>query len=98
MYLVKLRYVLEVNWRDLNNDERAALQSNSGVYVTSVVNDTPAFHSDILAGDIIVKIDGQPIYGQKAASEILGHKRGEEISITIFRNSQFIKKQLMLAQ
>ena len=98
VYFVKRAYIFGANWRDLTNDERAALQSNSGVFITSVVNDTPAFRNDVLAGDIIVKIDGQTIYGQQAASDALKNKRGQEISLTIFRNGQIIEKTVKLAQ
>lgn len=98
VYFVKRTYIFGANWRDLTNDERAALQSNSGVYITSVVNDTPAFRNDVLAGDIIVKIDGQTVYGQQAASDALTSKRGQDVNITIFRGGQFIEKTIKLAQ
>lgn len=98
VYFVKRSYALGVNLRDLTNEERATLQSNSGVYVTAVVNDTPAFRGDILAGDIIVKIDGQVVYGQKAVSDALAHKRGQNLTLTIFRNGRFIEKTISLPQ
>jgi hypothetical protein len=98
VYFVKRSFVFGALWRDLSNEERAVLQSNSGVYVTSVVNDTPAFRNDVLAGDIIVKIDGQLIYGQQAASDALTNKRGQDVGLTIFRNGQFIEKHVKLAQ
>ena len=98
VYFVKRSYIFGANWRDLTNEERAALQSNSGVYITSVVNDTPAFRGDFLAGDILVKVDGQVIYGQQAASDALSHKRGQDAALTIYRNGQFIEKTVRLAQ
>jgi hypothetical protein len=98
VYFVKRSYIFGANWRDLTNDERSALQSNSGVYVITVVNDTPAFRNDVLAGDIILKIDGQTIYGQQAASDALGNKRGQAITLTIFRNGQTIEKTIQLAR
>lgn len=98
MYFVKLSYIFGVNWRDLSNDERSVLQSNSGVYVTSVVNDSPAYLNDVLVGDIITEIDGKPIYGQQVASDALAQKRGQDIDLTIFRNGQLIEKKVLLAQ
>jgi S1-C subfamily serine protease len=98
VYFIKRTYILGADLRDLTNEERAKLQSNSGLFVTAVVNDTPAFRNDVLAGDIIVKIDGQPIYGKQAASDALESKRGQEVSFTIFRNDQFIEKTFKLAQ
>lgn len=57
-YFVKKKFTFGANYRDLTNEERAALQSNSSIYVDSVVNDTPAFRNDLLVGDIIAKLDG----------------------------------------
>ena len=98
VYFVKITYAFGANWRDLTNEERASLQSNSGVYITAVVNDTPAFRSDVLAGDIITKIDGQPVYGQQAATDALSKKHGQTVTLTIFRNGQFIEKSVTLNQ
>ena len=53
-YFVKWRYILGAVWRDLTNEERTSLQSNSGIYITLVVDDTPAFRNDVLVEDIIV--------------------------------------------
>lgn len=98
VYFVKRSYIFGANWRDLTNDERAALQSNSGVYITSVVNGTPAFRNDVLAGDIVVKIDGQTVYGQQAASDAITSRRGQTIKLTIFRNGEFIEIPVKLTQ
>ncbi len=97
-YLVKRSYIFGVQWRDLTNDERAKLLSNSGVSVTLVINDTPAFRNDVLAGDIIVKIDGQRIYGEKEASGVLAVKRGKAVNFTIFRNGEVLEKTIKLAE
>ncbi|MEZ5507208.1 MAG: PDZ domain-containing protein, partial [Gammaproteobacteria bacterium] len=78
------------------NEERNSLQTNSGVYITIVVNETPAFYSDILVGDIIVKIDGNPIHGSQAASDIFGTKQGQEIVLSIYRNGQILEKKVKL--
>ena len=97
VYFVKRKYVLGVNWRELTNEERSARQSNSGAYVTSVVDGTPAFRSDILAGDIITKVNGQLIYGPQAASDALRGHEGQEIDMTIERKGQVIEKKVKLS-
>ncbi len=68
------------------------------MYVTSVVNDTPAFRSDILTGDIITKINGQVIYGVQAASDIISNHKDQEITITIKRGDQVIEKKVNLGK
>lgn len=71
LYFIKRHIVLGANWRDLNDDERKSLQSNKGVYVIAVVDGSPAYKADLLPGDVIVAIDGAPVYGTEACSEIV---------------------------
>jgi C-terminal processing protease CtpA/Prc len=97
-YFVKKKFTFGANYRDLTNEERAALQSNSSIYVDSVVNDTPAFRNDLLVGDIIAKLDGQVIYGPQAATGMLSHRRGQEVELTIVRKGQLIEKKMRLAK
>lgn len=97
-YFVKWRFILGAIWRDLTDDERTTLQSNSGVYIESVANDTPAFRSDVLAGDILVKIDGVAVYGKQAASDMMTQKRGQEVELALVRRGQLIEKRVRLAK
>lgn len=96
VYYIKRTYIFGANFRDLTNDERKNLLSNSGVFITSIVNDSPAFRNDVLAGDILVKIDGQRLYGKEEFSEALANKHGKMTSFTIFRNGEFIEKNIKL--
>ena len=96
VYFIRRSYVFGVNWRDLSNDERIELQSNRGLVITSVVQGTPAFYADILPGDILLGVDGQSIFGQSRANEILDHKRGTDVAVKINRNGELIEKQVRL--
>lgn len=98
VYFVKRKYSFGANWRDLNNQERAEIQSNSGVVITVVVNDTPAFRNDVLVGDIVTKVNGQSIFGQQAMSDALAGKEGQEVVLTILRNGTAIEKHVTLAK
>ena len=62
---MKWRSILGAIWRNLPNEERSALGSNSGVYIELVVKDTPAFRNDVLAGDTLMKIDGVAVHGKE---------------------------------
>ncbi len=46
--------------RDLNNDEIGALETRKGFVVRFVRDGSPAYHADILPGDIITHINGKP--------------------------------------
>lgn len=43
IYLVKSKYALGAQFVALSDEERAQIQSNRGVKIIEVVNDTPAF-------------------------------------------------------
>jgi S1-C subfamily serine protease len=96
LYFVKRHYVFGVNFRDPSDDERRTLQSNKGVYVLTVVDGSPAFKADILSGDMIVAIDGVPVYGHQGCSDLLAQRRGRTVEVAILRGSQPITKSVAL--
>lgn len=98
IYLVKRKFILGVNWRDLNDAERQQLQTNQGVYVTLVVNGSPAFRSDILPGDVILAVNGQAVEGAEGATQMLKGLDGQTINLTIARNGKWIKKAVTLGR
>lgn len=56
--------------RDLTDKIRQELERNTGVYIYAVVEDSPAFISNILTGDIVLEIDGKLIRNMKHMKEI----------------------------
>lgn len=96
VYFIKRSYIFGVNWRDLDSEERARLESNRGLYITSVVQDTPAFLADVLPGDILIGIEGQSIFGQGMANDILTQKRGQVVAIEVNRNGRILEKEVQL--
>lgn len=71
--------------------------SNHGVVVENVADDTPAEKSGIKSGDLILKIDSTPV---KSISEINkirdSHKSGDTIVITIYRDGEIIDVNVTL--
>ena len=97
LYFIKLGHVtLGANCRDATDAEHRTLQSNRGAYVRWVVDGTPAFKSDVLAGDMIVAIDGSPVYGYQGLLDLLGQKRGQKVDVAIVRDGQSITKSVLL--
>lgn len=97
LYFVKRKpMVLGVYMRDLDDSERAALQSNKGVFVLLVVHGSPAFNADILRGDIIVSMDGEPATNYAAFQDALFTKRNKPVQLGIVRNGQTITKEVKL--
>ena len=60
-----------------------------GVYIANVIEGGPAEKAGIMAGDVIIIIDGEQImtYGDLIAL-LRDHKVGEKISVTVIRNGE----------
>lgn len=95
IYLVKARMSLGLLFRDLNDEERQALGSNSGVVVTTVVDGTPAFAADILPGDIVTTVDGERT-SVAMMNERMPGLHGKTITLTIHRASGDLQKTVTL--
>jgi hypothetical protein len=71
--------------RSLSDSEKVATQSNRGVVVRAVINDSPAFNADILRGDIITSFGGQQISGPDQFFQAVLAGAGKEIVVRILR-------------
>ena len=63
---------------------------NGAIRVVSPIDDTPAAKAGIQAGDLIVKMNNNPVRGmslQKAVEKLRGEK-GTEIKLTLYREGQ----------
>jgi hypothetical protein len=88
--------ILGVVVRNLSSKERKVIQSNKGVVVTIVINNTPAFMADILQGDIIKKIGNIEITTVSVVLKAIEKYEGKKVSIIILRNGQKITKEIQL--
>ncbi len=60
-----------------------------GVGVVAVEPNSPASKAGLVPGDIITEIDGESVMTQETLAEILaGHKPGDVITLTVYRQSQ----------
>lgn len=96
VFFVKRRYLLGALPRDLNDSERRELQSNKGVVVRLVVDNTPAFNADILVGDIITAVDGVSVLNSTSLGDIQRERRGKAVTVSILRGGQRIEKFVQL--
>jgi S1-C subfamily serine protease len=81
----------------LNDSERKLLQTNKGVVITSVIDDSPAFNADALIGDIITGINGQPVNSsQEFSSVVLPAYAGQNVTLSIQRGQRHLEKSVQL--
>lgn len=98
IYFVKEKYSFGASWRELTNDERQQIQSNSGLYITSIIDDSPAFNANVLVGDILLTINGRPVGSQEQAMKTFRALKGQTIQLTINRAGQLVTKSVTLLQ
>lgn len=97
-YFVKMRYRFGAQYRDLSEGERRQLQTDRGVYVTSVVDSSPAHDADILPGDVILAVDGQPPNGEAGLSTLIDDDRGQTVEMTIVRSGKVLSKRVSILE
>ncbi|MBX9755545.1 MAG: trypsin-like peptidase domain-containing protein [Pseudomonadaceae bacterium] len=72
--------------------ESFGLEGRPGIVVAAVYRDSPAAHSGLQPGDIILSIDGAPAGdGRKSMNLVAQAKPGNQVSIQILRNGQALE-------
>jgi S1-C subfamily serine protease len=70
-----------------------------GVLVTKVVDESPVHRAGILAGDIVLRLDGAAIYSiEDLLSEIHNRRIGDKVRLTIFRRNQEQSVEVVLSK
>jgi DNA-directed RNA polymerase subunit RPC12/RpoP len=80
--------------KDLTDELRKKVGSNKGIYITVVVKDSPAFNSDLLAGDVIRRVNGIEVIDQDHYLKWLNETHPSAIDFEIFRNGENITKRV----
>lgn len=87
---------LGVHCGDLTDELRRKIESNKGVYITTVVKGSPAFDNDLLTGDIICKINNIEVSNATHFINLIAENKEQRIELEIFRNGKTIVKQIQL--
>lgn len=88
--------ILGASARNLSRDEREHLQSNRGVVVTLLRDDSPAFEADILTGDIVRTIGQTQIDDLRGLQRALTQYAGQTVDFAILRDGKQITKTVKL--
>lgn len=96
VYLFKEQVHTGFLLRQLTDAQRRAIGSNAGAYVYGVVDDSPAYRANVLAGDIVTAADGHPFAENSDIAAYLKTHRGYPVTFTIYRDGQYISKTFAL--
>ncbi len=91
---------LGVGIQDLTPDLASAmkLDPRSGALVNSVVDNGPAFKSNIRPGDVIASVGGKPVRdGHELTREVMAHDVNTQVELVIIRGGQRYGAAVMLA-
>ena len=96
-YWVKLRpMALGVHFEDLTPETRKRIGSNKGVFITTVINDSPAFMADFFPGDIVKSLNGRDVVNQQDFTTRIGAVAGQKVEIQLLRDDGLITKTVQL--
>lgn len=90
------KYSLGVRVGDLTEEQKQSFGSNKGVSVQVVIKGTPAYHEDIMRGDVLKRINEEEIYDVKDFSKKIELHKGQKVKLTIIRNGEEIIKPVEL--
>lgn len=79
---------------DLSQDEKSAIESNTGVKISVVVKGSPAYRNDFFKGDILKTINKFSVYDTKEYYDMLKRFAGQQVIIKLIRNGNLIEKEL----
>ncbi|MBV9080279.1 MAG: PDZ domain-containing protein [Elusimicrobia bacterium] len=82
--------------QDIADDVKMRLQTNHGLEIQAIITDSPAFEADLLKGDVILKLDGDPVpSAQKFYADLISHA-GKTIHLSVLRGSTPLEKPVKL--
>ena len=95
------RGYLGVNIVDLGFEEAEAfgLDSTDGALVTRVMENSPAEDAGLQYGDIIVKVNGEPIQSNRELIDYVSARPpGDKVDVTVFRNGDYERATITLGE
>jgi serine protease Do len=77
-----------VRFSDLTSEQRNLLERNTGAQVKVVIEDSPAFYSNVLTGDFLIALDGQLIKNAEQGVTLMGNvpSQAKYSTLTVIRN------------
>jgi S1-C subfamily serine protease len=88
--------IFGTNVANLSDETRIALKRNTGAVVVLVINDSPAFHANVLVGDIIIRIDDTPIDSEQDVTTKMPAFAGKDCVLTVLRDGKETKIPIKL--
>lgn len=96
-YWVKMEnFTFGVYYEDLTDEHRKAIESNKGIYLTTIIKNSPAFNNDFLPDDIIRRVNGVEIIDKSHFQNLFHEIEGKNVEFEIIRNGKTIVKEMFI--
>lgn len=90
-YFVKStsRGLIGIRYQDLEQADRERLRRNTGVVVSVVIKNSPAFYGNLIRGDVIIRMNGTDVYNVESLKQITKSlKPGDIVDVTVWRDGR----------
>ena len=88
------RQGLGITFKDIPTELKSSIGTNKGVFVVAVRKESPAFNADILAGDVVTKVNGKSVYDIGKFHEVVSELKNGAANITLLRHGKQITKKV----
>ncbi|HUS60315.1 MAG TPA: PDZ domain-containing protein, partial [Nevskiaceae bacterium] len=89
-----------VRYRMISQDLALLNEVPQGAYIVEVVSGSPADKAGVKVGDIITKLDGEPLLEENGGlAKIISQKKiGDWVKLTIWRNGETLELETTLEE
>ncbi|HET6545716.1 MAG TPA: PDZ domain-containing protein [Rhodanobacteraceae bacterium] len=96
VYYVRLKPPFGATFRDLSSAEQQKLHAHGGVRIGSIIGGTPASEANLLSGDVVLELDGQPIANKADFEALLKARLGKRVTLSIRRDGRSMQRMVRL--
>ena len=96
LYLARVRTRLGAYVSALEDSTRLRLQSNFGVRIFVVVEGSPAFHAELLAGDILLCMGDDRVSSPDHYAQLLAKYQGKQVDLLLDRIGRTYSRSVTL--
>lgn len=94
-FFVRMALPFGATFRDLDDAERRHV-GGSGVQLGNIVGGSPASRANLLAGDIVLKVDDGLVSGKADFQQRLRARAGQRVTLTVWRGGRTLVRSLRL--
>jgi len=93
-FFAKFKTTLGIFYRDLTDEDKKSIGQNGGVKVFEIIDNSPAYFSNVLPDDIVVSLNEKPVGNSADFREKLDNLPSKTNKFELIRNNKHLFKQI----